>query len=64
MQRWLVRFSFSFIIVGLLLLWETYKITRPGVEAAPWRVSIYLIGAAASFAVGAAGVRARHRGDH
>jgi hypothetical protein len=58
-QRWLARLSFSFFIIALWLAWTAMHLP-PG---AGWRKHLYFAGAAASLAVGLAGVRARHRGD-
>lgn len=66
MRRWLARLSFSFMIVGAVLLWEAFKV-RPG----PWRAPeitaqrkiAYVVCGALSLGVGLAGVRARHGGS-
>jgi len=62
MQRWLGRLSFSFVIIGAVLLWESYKILSGRVVGVPtWRVGLYLAGAVCALAVGALGIRQRHR---
>jgi hypothetical protein len=62
MDRWLARFSFSFFILAMVLAWEIYQCLdgRRGVVA-PWRIALYCVGSAIFIALGALGVRARHR---
>lgn len=62
-NRWLARLSFSFFVVALLLAWEGYKIFRTPGEPVTWRGALCLAGAALAALLGAAGVRARHRGN-
>jgi hypothetical protein len=62
MQRWLARLSFSFFIVAAVLLWEAWQCAtgrRPGTPQ--WRMTLYLIAAMLAMALGAMGIRARHR---
>ena len=60
-QPWLARLSFTFFIIGGLLLWQAYK-SRAQVPPPPqWLMAMYAVGAALSFVLGLAGVRARHR---
>ncbi|HEX3355927.1 MAG TPA: hypothetical protein VHS31_03005 [Tepidisphaeraceae bacterium] len=62
MQRWLARFSFSFFIFAAVLLWEAYNAIQGRRGFVPtWRIYLYGIAAAMSFALGVLGVRARHR---
>jgi hypothetical protein len=61
MNRWLARLSFSFFIVAVVLLWQWYKLSQHSGPRDSWRLSLYLIGAAAAAVLGLAGVRARHR---
>lgn len=58
-QRWLARLSFSFFIIAFWLAWTAMHLP----PVTDWRKSLYFVGAGASFALGLAGVRARHRGD-
>lgn len=62
MHRWLGRFSYSFIIIGAVLLWESYKVFSGRVAGVPtWRVGLYLAGAVCALVVGVLGIRQRHR---
>jgi predicted membrane protein len=62
MRHWLGRLSFSFIIIGAVLLWESYKILSGRMIGVPaWRVGLYLAGAVCALVVGALGIRQRHR---
>jgi RsiW-degrading membrane proteinase PrsW (M82 family) len=62
MQRWLARLSFSFFIIAAVLLWEAWNCAagrRPGTSQ--WRITLYLVAAMMAMALGALGIRARHR---
>jgi len=61
MQKWLARLAFSFLVLCLLLLWQSYKLSQPGNSAGWWQVAMCLLGAAVSGALAVAGLRARHR---
>jgi len=62
MDRWLARFSFSFFIFTMLLVWEIYKsLEGQRGYVAPWRLALYSIAAAIFIVLGSLGVRARHR---
>lgn len=54
-RKWLVRFSFSFIILGAVCAWEGYK--------SPHRATWWYVVAAVFVGAGLAGVRERHRGE-
>ena len=54
-SKWLSRLAFSFIIVGAVLAWEGSK------EAVTSRQIAYFVGAAVLLALGATGLRERHR---
>jgi hypothetical protein len=62
MNRWLARLSFSFFVIAAILLWEIYRIItgRRG-EVSEARIALYVIACALAVAMGAVGVRARHR---
>jgi hypothetical protein len=63
-QPWLARLSFTFFIIAVLLVWQArFAITGSGPRFEGWRYAVYLLVAAASFALGILGVRARHRGN-
>jgi len=59
-DRWLSRFSFSFVIIAAFLVWQAFHISAVA-EGAGWRRTLYLISAGIAMALGVAGVRARHR---
>jgi hypothetical protein len=58
-QRWLARFSWSFCIIAVWLLYEAHLLNLRGGPA--WEILLLVVGAAAAFGMGAAGIRARHR---
>jgi hypothetical protein len=61
---WLARFSFSLFILSGLLVWESYKALHGRLgPISSGRIILFLIGAVASFVLGVAGVRERHRPD-
>lgn len=58
-NRWLARLSFSFLVIGLVLVWEWYKLDQAGAGGArPW---LYVAGAVLCVILGVLGIRARHR---
>jgi len=62
MDRWLARFSFSFFIFALVLIWEIYKsLEGQRGYVAPWRIALYSFGTAVFLVLGTMGVRARHK---
>lgn len=62
MRPWLARLSFSFFVVGMVLGWEAYRAIQGQLGPLPaWRIALFMIGGAASFAMGFLGVRERHR---
>ena len=64
MRRWLARLAFSFAIIAAVLLWEGYKASgRTGLPQNATRTVLCFIGAGASMALAAAGMRERHRGS-
>ena len=63
MQKWLARFSFSFLVLAAVLAWDAYqRLSVPHHEpGATTRLVLDCAGAGACAAMGVAGVRARHR---
>jgi hypothetical protein len=59
-RKWLARLSFSFFIVGFVLIWEMMRLRRAGEPFAP-KMGAYLVGAIICIGLGFAGVRERHR---
>jgi hypothetical protein len=59
MQRWIARLAMSFFIIAAVLIWEAYKGSQTGL--AGWRITLYLVAAAAGIAMGVAGTREKHR---
>jgi hypothetical protein len=61
MKRVLASLSFSFLILGGVLVWQGYReLTRPG-GAIGWRVGTYFVVGGLCFALGLRGVKERHR---
>lgn len=63
MNKWLARFSMSFLILAGLLVYQGYgELTSP---AAPnvWRIGLYFVAAGVSIGLCIRGVRERHRLD-
>ena len=59
MKRVLASLSFSFLILGAVLIWLGYKdLTRGGTG---WRVALYFVIGGMCFALGLRGVKERHR---
>jgi hypothetical protein len=62
MGRWLARFSFSFFIVAMILLWQIYRSQKGEAPPLPvWRQALYLAGAFVGVSLGFMGLRQRHR---
>ena len=59
MKRLLASLSFSFLLLGGVLVWLGYKeLTRGGIG---WRVGMYFVVGGMCFALGLRGVKERHR---
>ena len=58
-NRWLARLAMSFFIIAAVLAWEAYQAMQS--HAPQWRFAVDMIGAAASIALGIAGMREKHR---
>jgi hypothetical protein len=63
MQKWLARFSFSFLILAAFMAWEAYKMVAGRVPLVPARLTLLCAGAGVCTALAAAGIRARHRDE-
>lgn len=62
MRRWLARLGFSFIVIGLVLIWEIYNGTRDGTLRGT-RLGLYYAGVVVCLGAGVAGMKERHRKD-
>ena len=60
MRRWLARFSFSFLIVAAVLVWETYHGLQSGALGVG-RAALYLVAGGMAIGLGLMGIRERHR---
>ncbi len=61
-SSWLARFSFSFVVIAMLLFWESYRAVKGQLgPLAPGRIVLFLCGGLVSFVMGMIGVRERHR---
>lgn len=60
MRNWLIRLSYSFFIVGFVLIYQMTRLQREG-GAAAWKVTVYLVAAIVCIGLGFVGVRERHR---
>jgi hypothetical protein len=61
MQKWLARFSFSFLILAAFMAWEAYRMIAGRVPMVPVRLTLLCIGTGVCAALAGAGIRARHR---
>ena len=61
MTKWLSRFSYSFFIIGGVLLYYIYKSQTEGPRLPQWQVWVIVIGGALAIAMGARGIREKHR---
>lgn len=62
-RKWLARFGASFVIIGVVLMYETYQALSGRLVVAPWQTVMYAAGSACALALGMLGVRERHRRD-
>lgn len=59
LERWIARFSYSFLILAFVLGWESHRRLQGwGMDARVWAE---LIGAAVAAGLGMWGVRIQHR---
>jgi hypothetical protein len=64
LQRWLSRFSFTFLILAALCAWEIYNIGQGRRGFVPqWKIALYYVAGIVSAVLGAIGIRARHRSN-
>jgi hypothetical protein len=62
MRYWLGRFSFSFLIVGCVLIWEAFQTAQGNNGPISWpRIVLYAVGGGACFIAGLVGIKIRHR---
>lgn len=61
MTKWLARLSYPFIIVGGVLLYYVYKSQTEGPRLPAWQAVVIVAGGALAMAMGARGIRERHR---
>lgn len=60
-MRWLARFSFTFLIVAGLLIWQGYREMTQMAFPNTWRIGLYFVAAGICFGLSAKGVRERHK---
>lgn len=63
MNRWLARFSFSFLVLAGLLAWQGYRELTTFSHPKLWRVGMYFLAAGIGVGLSAKGVRERHRSE-
>ncbi len=59
-KPWLARFSFSFLIIAMVLGWEVYKGLRDNTLSTP-RAVLYLLCGGISVGLSMMGIRERHK---
>jgi hypothetical protein len=62
-NRWLARFSFTFLVVAGLLAWQGYRELTQSTRPNAWRVGLYFLAAGIGVGLAVKGVRERHRSD-
>ena len=60
MRKWLSRFSFTFLIIGIYLFYLVYTFQTSSEKLPAWQALLIVIGGAASISLGAQGIRFRH----
>jgi hypothetical protein len=63
MDRWLARFSYTFLILGGLLVWQAYREVTMLADPPKWRLALYFVGAMVSVGLAVRGIRGRYRPD-
>lgn len=63
MQKWLARFSFSFIILAAVMIWRGYQLQKQNDPREQTNIAMLWVGGGVLFGLGLAGVRARHRNE-
>lgn len=61
MRKWISRFSFTFLIVGGVLLYEAYQLQAETPRPPDWQLLVIVVGGALSIALGAQGIRMRNQ---
>ena len=61
MQRWLARFSFSFIVLAAVCFWKGYTIDQRNNPDERAKVILLWSGGGLLLGLGLAGIKARHR---
>jgi hypothetical protein len=61
MVKWLARFSFTFLVLAGLLIWQGYRELTVTSSPNIWRIGLYFIGAGVSVGLAFRGIRERHR---
>jgi len=64
LRRWLIRLSWSFLIVALALTYDSWRgQSGQGPYRPPWRITLQYAVAAVLFVLFIAGTKLRHRGE-
>lgn len=62
MRRWLARLSFSFLIIGGVLMWDVWRaMNGRGSPMGPWEMRLHFAGALLCIILGFTGIRLRHQ---
>lgn len=61
MRRFLAMFGFSFLVIGLVLLYYAWQALTGSLIVPRWQLMIYALGGGCALALGAAGLRERHK---
>jgi hypothetical protein len=62
MRQWLARLAFSFLVVGVVLGWQTFRILRGELRGLSTEQTVLVMaGALCALVVGVIGIRERHR---
>jgi hypothetical protein len=61
MNKWLARFSMTFLVLAGLLVYQGYRELTGPVAPVIWRISLYFVAAGISIGLSLRGVRERHR---
>lgn len=59
LERWLTSLAMSFIVIAAVLAWQAYQGAQK--HAPAWQIALMSLGAAIAIALGAAGIRVKHR---
>jgi hypothetical protein len=61
MVKWLARFSFTFLVLAGLLIWQAYREMTLTSSPNIWRIGLYFVAAGLSIGLAFRGIRERHR---